>query len=382
MLNVLSFLGFLIFFNPLSVFAYLISLMVSGLATFLTMKRNLKPLDVFVVFLSLIGSVFALFKFPNVYVTSGFLSALSYISFYPFVCFALLLNIDYEVVVRRLFLSVLTYGIPTMIFASLFFAPPNSSFNGYSTLPNLLGFSVNRVFFPFTGGVNHFGVVLGFCLVVSSSFYLDFLRKIIWFSGFFVLVIFVDSRGALLALSASLVFSKVKFFPTAVWIFAPFAMVSIGLFFVLSTDLLLSRDNSTLFSQREYLWALGIAGLKQMTFGDFLFGYGVNGFMYNKVATNVSNFFAYRNSIGSLHNAHLTLLYDFGLFGLLLFLAISCKILVNIRCLSGVPRIISVRCFIYLSIASATETVYSFNYILLFMIFIFVSQFRRPRLDN
>ena len=64
-----------------------------------------------------------------------------------------------------------------------------------------------------------------------------------------------------------------------------------------------------------------------MSWDNLLIGYGVNGFMSNSIASIVSEFFAYRNSIGSLHNAHLTVLYDYGLLGLSLIVILNFKLI-------------------------------------------------------
>ena len=66
----------------------------------------------------------------------------------------------------------------------------------------------------------------------------------------FVLLAFIDSRGAVLALTAAF-FSKSKFINPYVWVFVPVVMVALGMLFVSSGDIYFSRENSTLFSQRN-----------------------------------------------------------------------------------------------------------------------------------
>lgn len=260
--------------------------------------------------------------------------------------------------------------------------PASNTFNGYSSIPKLFGIELNRVFFPFTGGVNHFGIKLGFCLIITSTLKLNFLQIIIWWVSFLVLLTFIDSRGALLSLFAALLFYRWSFITPYIWVIVPVAMVALGLFLLNGNNVIFSRDNSTLFSQREYLWALGISGLNLMTWKDLLTSYGVNGFMSNSIASFVSEFFAYRNSIGSLHNAHLTLLYDFGLLGLILIITLNLKIVTNLKYLTDEWRSLSLKCLIYLSITSATETIYSFNYIFILVTFVFISQIRKHRLPT
>ena len=98
------------------------------------------------------------------------------------------------------------------------------------------------------------------------------------------------------------------------------------------------------------------------------------------VGTNLC--FAYRNSIGSLHNANLTLLYDFGLLGLILIITLNLKIVTNLKYLTNEWRSLSLKYLIYLSITSATETIYSFNYIFILVTFVFISQIRKHRLPT
>lgn len=188
--------------------------------------------------------------------------------------------------------------MPILLLSVILLGPASNTFNGYSSIPKLFGIGLNRVFFPFTGGVNHFGITLGFCLIITSTLKLNFLQIILWWVSFLVLLTFIDSRGALLALSAALLFYRWSFITPYIWVIVLVAMVALGLFLLNSNNVIFSRDNSTLFSQREYLWALEISGLNLMTWKDLLTSYGVNGFMSNSIASFVSEFFAYRNSIG------------------------------------------------------------------------------------
>ena len=379
MRRTLAFLMFVIFFKPFSALVYVFTLIFTSLICVIRLKKRITSLDAVIIVISIIGSLLSALNVSRVFVTSGMLAAIFYVSFYWMVIFIILLDVDYEEIIKRFFGLTLTLGIPVILFAAAITGPASSTFNGYSTIPKLIGIDLNRVFFPFTGGVNHFGILLGFCLVVTSALKLNYLQILVWWISVFVLLAFIDSRGAVLALTAALVFSKSKFINPYVWVFVPVVMVALGMLFVSSGDIYFSRENSTLFSQREYLWGLGISGLRLMSWDNLLIGYGVNGFMSNSIASIVSEFFAYRNSIGSLHNAHLTVLYDYGLLGLSLIVILNFKLIASLKYLSAERRSLSLKCLIFLSISSATETVYSFNYIFILLTFMFITQLGKDR---
>ena len=374
MLKLLSMLIFLLFFKPLSAIVYVFIFAFSGLTSVVSIKKNFTWLDIVIIFTSFIGGFFSSFNVLHVYATSGLLAMIFYISFYYMVILIVLLDVRHEKIITTAYQLILKVGLPAIIITGIFFGSVTDTFNGYASIPELFGVEINRVFFPLTGGVNHFGIMVGFCLVVISAFKLNHLEFFTWFISIFVLLFFIDSRGAMLALLCSLFFSKYKFITPYIWVAVPFVMVAFGLFLVGNDGAIFNRENSTLFSQREYLWALGIAGLNVMTWAELLFGYGVNGFTYNSIASDVTAFFEYRDTLGSLHNAHLTLLYDYGLFGFILALIINLKIIKNLKNLNFKMRGLSLKCLIYVSITSATETIYSFNYILILLTFIFISQ--------
>lgn len=374
MRNILSLLMFLLFFKPFSAIAYVFAVTFTGLVCVSHIKRKLTSLDIAITSISVLGSCLSVLNVSHVLATSGILAAIFYISFYPIVIFVVLLDVDHEALIRRLFGLILTFGIPILLISAILMGPASHTFNGYSTVPNLIGIQVNRFFFPFTGGVNHFGIILGFCLVATSALKLNYFQGFSWCFGVLVLFIYVDSRGAVLGVIAALLFSKWKFIPPFIWIITPLVIVALGLFLLSVADFNFGRENSTLFSQREYLWALGISGLSSMTWLNLFMGYGSNGFMSNDIAVAVSDFFTYRNNIGSLHNAHLTLLYDYGLLGLILVITIQFKIITNLKYCTDEWRNFVLRCLIYLSITSATETIYSFNYVFILFSFIFISK--------
>lgn len=373
----LAFLMFVVFFKPFSALAYVFTLIFTGLFCVPRVKKRITSLDVVIIAISVIGSCISAFNVSHVFLTSGILAAIFYISFYWMVIFVTLFDVDYEEIIKRFYRLILTFGIPLITLAAILLGPAGDTFNGYSTIPKLIGIDLNRVLFPFTGGVNHFGILLGFCLVVTSALKLNYSQVLVWWISVFVLFTFIDSRGALLALTAALVFSKWKFITPYVWVFVPMVIVALGMFLISYGDIYFSRENSTLFSQREYFWALGISGLSLMSWDNLLIGYGLNGFMSNSIASIVSEFFAYRNSIGSLHNAHLTVLYDYGILGLVLVIVLNLKIIASLKYLSEERRSLSLKCLIFLSVSSATETVYSFNYILILLTFMFITQLRK-----
>lgn len=374
--RVLSLVMFLLFFKPFSAIAYVVAVAFFSLICAFRVTRSRTFLDFMIICVSIVGSFFSVLKVSHVYASSGFLAAIFYVSFYYVVILIVLIDLRHEWIIRRLYGLIFTFGLPILIFAGLLIGPASSTFNGYASIPSLFGLEINRMLFPFTGGVNHFGIVLGFCLAVASAFKLNSLQVFTWWVGVFVLLTLIDSRGAVLALIAALLFSKWKFITAYIWLIVPAAMVLVGLTLVTSNDLILNRDNSTLFSQREYLWALGISGLSVMTWENFLTGYGVSGFTYNSTASIVTEFFEYRNTIGSLHNAHLTLIYDYGILGLVLIVFVNLKIIKNLKYLTCELRELSYKCLIYTAITSATETIYSFNYILILFTIIFISQFK------
>lgn len=382
MQNMIIFMLCVIFFKPFSALVYVLMLLFTSLTPILRIKRSITLVDAMIIAISITGSCFAFLNLSHVLETAGVLASIFYITFYWMIIIVVLLDIDFEVVIKHSFNLILKFGIPIIIIATFSLGSSSDTFNGYSTIPELFGIDLHRTFFLFTGGVNHFGIMLGFCLVITSAFKLSIFETVMWWMSALLLVMFIDSRGALLAIIVALIFSKWRFITPYVWMIAPVVMVALGMLLVGVEDFYLSREGSTIFSQREYLWALGISGLSVMSWENLLIGYGVNGFMSNSIASIVSTFFEYRNSIGSLHNAHLTLLYDYGFVGLVLFIFLNLKIILNLKCLSDERRNLSIKCLIFVSITSATETVYSFNYLPILLTFIFITQLRRDSFNE
>jgi len=123
-----------------------------------------------------------------------------------------------------------------------------------------------------------------------------------------------------------------------------------------------SRDQSTLFSYREYLWISSFEGISQIKSLNFLFGNGASGYMNYDFGTSIASYFADRqgNNLGSLHNGYLQLFYEFGLFGLLLFIS-GYFWLMRRLVLSGFMHL-TTPLYSYLFFVAGTEAVLSLSY--------------------
>jgi O-antigen ligase len=197
-----------------------------------------------------------------------------------------------------------------------------------------------------------------------------FLTKLINFwivSQLLILILVLDSRGAFLGLSfayfSSMLFGKYKNY-NYLLIFLPILLPIFGIFFLFYGDesSSFSREGSTLFSHREYLWLAAISGIGDSTLMGAMFGHGSSGYVNFDFGETILYYFEDRgnNNFGSLHNAYLQLFYEFGLTGFLLFLS-AYFWLVSKAANLNILHLIS-PLFSYLFFVASTEAILSLSY--------------------
>jgi O-antigen ligase len=250
---------------------------------------------------------------------------------------------------------------------------------GPSFFASLFNLEIDRTEIYLSGGINHLGVMIGLLLALAQPFWSlkGGFFKIAFCILFITLLLFLDSRGAV----SALIFLAISIFLMRrikirfnIFLLIPVVIPILGLG-LFENDIVISleRQGSTLFSQRELIWALGIAGFSDFTFLDFLFGYGENGFLHNVVSSQISDLFAYRESFGSMHNGYLALFYDRGLLGLIVYYLMIRRIWFVARSNPHLKGKIYFNFLVYILFIGATETVFAQNFMMVSILLIILS---------
>lgn len=271
--------------------------------------------------------------------------------------------------------------------AYLFFGDFSERFNGFSSFAGIIGLKIERPLYLLSNGVNHYSIILASIILVNFIFSNTFLKKDNYkiFFDFYtfihlVILIFVnDSRGAVLgllfAVIVTLFFNK-KIILTLLPLF-PLVVVFIGLSNIFIDNSFLTnivRDNSTIFSNREGIWAIGIAGLPLQDLYQLFLGTGSSGYINNPIAQEVTIFFSDRGeNFGSMHNIYLQFIYEFGLLPLFVLTFGYYSFLNNTSSYNN--KKILTPLLAYFFFVSATEATLSFSYLFLPLYFLYFYHF-------
>ncbi|WP_133164211.1 O-antigen ligase family protein [Solimonas fluminis] len=193
-----------------------------------------------------------------------------------------------------------------------------------SVILSYFGISINRVLFPMAWGVNNYSVIAG-AVLSAGLIYFNKVRRRNWRAWVFILVPIIccllsDSRAALgFAITAAagvLLTPRLSTFGLlALW------MLSASL--LLMTDSLESltvaaRDGQSTFTNREIIWAAGIAEISRFN-SELIFGYGQFGQFFSGISRLYEMLFkdfGEHPELISVHNTYLQTVLDVGYVGL------------------------------------------------------------------
>ena len=356
------------FFLPVSL-AYFVVLLNSNIR----FVRRIKLSAIWLFLLSFLGGLFLLNSFYRI----GILSSLTLLNVLLTIGLFLSRSVRPQNRIISQLVGFIILGSTLNTFLYIAFGDVSVNFNGYSSLAGLLGYQIERPLFYFSNGVNHYGIILGFSLVLvfcwyrdisaSSSSLISILLKGWMLVHLLLLIFIIDSRGALLGLTGAYFGSKLFGFSRIynyLLLLVPLLIPLIGILILVTvtSSFSFARDGSSLFSHRESVWMIGISGLWELPTTKLIFGSGASGYINYSFGEEIVRFFSDRgNNVGSLHNAYLQLIYKFGLFGVFLFVASYVWVIRRLatrNLLFGLSPLFS-----YFFIVSATEAILSLGYL-------------------
>jgi|GEM_PF-4015757 len=334
--------------------------------------RSIKLSAIWLLLLSFLVALFLANSFYQI----GFRSSLTLVVFLSIIALFLSRSVPLQNQITNQLVGFIILVSTLNTFLYIAFGDFSGGFNGYSSWAGLLGYQLERPFFYFSNGVNHYGITLGFSLVLVFCWSRDFLGSSsnligVFLKGWMVvhlllLIFIIDSRGALLGILGAYCGSKL-FGPSRIYnyslLLVPVLIPLIGilLFFTDIQSALLTRDESSLFSHRESIWMIGINGLSELPTTKLIFGSGASGYLNYSFGEEIVSFFANRDgNVGSLHNAYLQLIFEFGLFGVFLFVVSYVWSIRRLATRNLLCRLSPL--FSYFFIVSATEAALSLGY--------------------
>ncbi|WP_220636223.1 O-antigen ligase family protein [Georgfuchsia toluolica] len=219
---------------------------------------------------------------------------------------------------------------------------PYGDETGAASILGLLGLNVQRVFFPFSLGVNGFGVVAGLASV--SSFIFFFLKRS--FFNFALLMmcalslLLSDSRGALgftfltlLILALAYLIRRIRYFPTLLitLVVIAYPLVTLMIFntinWILGDYAALVRASGGLLSGRDVIWEAVWDRARTFSALEWIFGWGYQGQVPSGASQGYSQLFEHLRGIDpekmNVHSSALQVVLDFGLIGLLSVMGVA-----------------------------------------------------------
>ncbi len=305
--------------------------------------------------------------------------------------------------IKGIYLNAVFYGLILYILVNvvtyvLGFENPEDYF--LSARPALmlkaLHINLNRVTFPFSSGLNTFGIVAAAGLVVASLkmvFSRSRGEKVLGLLSALVClgaILAVDSRGALVFALFTILLAVI--FPTRavkLWRWIPLVAPLLPLFVIFVQNYLpfelfqdLMRNPTAyevdLLSGRQQIWTIILDQFKDFDW-NHLIGYGYHGQVLSGLSQNYA--FLFSNFIfgetASAHNFALQTLLDFGYVGFIavywLILSLSFRLAWLVKVNTSEPQAkIAFFLFFFIVLAGSTEIVLTPDHVEIFVLFIFL----------
>ena len=367
-------------------------------------KINLSLFVAFCAYLLLLGIAFLRSALSDRYsfvATMGKYALWLTLSVFAFLSFTRIDKPDSHFYLNAVFYGLVLYIAVNVVTYLAGFQNPEELY--FSARPALmlkaLGISLNRVNFPFSSGINTFGLVAAAGLVVSSIkmiFSPGRGEKIVSLLGALLclgVILVVDSRGALV-FALFTIFLAVGFPARSVklWRWIPLAAPLLPLLvifvqrylpFEVFQDLMRNPNLTEidLLSGRQQIWTII---LEQFRVFDWvhLIGYGYHGQVLSGLSQNYA--FLFSNFVfgetASAHNFALQSLLDFGYFGLIIvywmLLSMSFRLA---KLVAANPKASLYKAafflFFYFMLAGSTEIVLTPDFIEIYVIFLLLCGF-------
>ena len=219
------------------------------------------------------------------------------------------------------------------------FKPPKmeEAFTSQAVLVSIFGINLDRASFPFGFGINNYSMLTGSLFIISIIALVKLNKnKLLYaisvaFSA--ISLILIDTRATIISAILLIIFllfirktSKIKFikFLPYITIVGPLLYVSIiPLLASLDLSSLLVRDNEDMSNgnSRFLIWGIAVQELSNFKL-EHLIGYGEYGHYESGASKMWSDIFSVveKSEIKSPHNTVLSIIFDYGYFGLILYI--------------------------------------------------------------
>ncbi len=287
---------------------------------------------------------------------------------------------QFEKVLNYVFLSPSLYIILNLF---LYLVGVQNPLNLYAAIAEskmalLFGINTERVLFPISSGINHFGVITGLSLTILllyKKYYLEYKYKKLLVYGLIILnlivLILADSKTALIMPFFVYVLihllenfgqlQKIK------WL--PFLLPFMPVLLLLSLQLISNTELANLISRRpgdiesatgrNIIWGFLVSGLSNFDFSDII-GYGQYGHVTYGITEKWQYFFSNSTDTKTMsgHNMSLQLIYDIGYLGFMIFMFLNYHMLNILIKLKHIYRInyVLIGSIIYLLVIGTTES--------------------------
>lgn len=253
------------------------------------------------------------------------------------------------------------------------------SFDNASRMGALLGIT-QRIYFPFTQGINSFGSVVGLSIVSTVaciSFAVNHRKLLVLLLLFSIFAIIgVDSRGPLFYSIAAFPIGYLAFNSFRLFAYLSILLLSMLFLVILNANLFIeyAKEVIDILSGRPLIWFAAINNLSEFNFNHFV-GFGMYGQVISEIGYDYAVLFAGYDTDApekmSLHNFALQSIFDIGIVGYLVIMVISFQSLYRFsKCKCNSCKIYSF-VIVYLLLCGLTEpvpTVYSLSTFLVFLV--------------
>jgi len=253
------------------------------------------------------------------------------------------------------------------------------SFDNVSRMGSWLGIE-QRIHFPFTPGINSFGSIVGLSIVstVACIIYAARYKTLSVFLLLFsiIAIIGVDSRGPLLYSIAAFPLGYLACNKFKIFAYLSLLLTAIFCLTILNISVFLGYAGNLIdiLTGRPLIWFTAISSLEDFSF-NHLVGYGMYGQAISEISYDYSKLFSSFDmdypERTSLHNFALQSIFDVGVVGYMVIMAITFQSLYRFsKCQCNSCKVYTV-VIVYLLLCGLTEpvpTIYSLSTFLVFLV--------------
>jgi O-antigen ligase len=260
----------------------------------------------------------------------------------------------------------------------------SNGIKGEALILSNFGVNIGRVSFLFSNGVNSYGSFLGILLSLSliGCFVIKRNKKIflIGLVSSMVSLLLTDSRGAIAY--SFLILGAIKFYyfkvdkPKFLY-FVPILTIVGPLLLLLFLSFLSTTEYGSIISRKDgdlatgnsraIIWGIAVSEFLNFELNHHIFGYGEWGHYTSGASPKYALVFgdSYEANFMHPHNTSISILLDYGYFGLIIYTMIQYKIINIIKKYWSTNKAIScllLANILYLNLVGIGETMFGFYY--------------------